>query len=32
VEPQHFYFNLPPELQKEADRQAALAFENLLNK
>ncbi len=32
VEPQHLYFNLTPELQKEADRQAALAFENLLNK
>ncbi len=32
LEPQHLYFNLTPELQKEADRQAALAFENLLNK
>jgi hypothetical protein len=32
VEPQHLYFNLTPDLQKEADRQAALAFENLLNK
>jgi len=31
-EPQHLYFNLTPELQKEADRQAALAFENLVNK
>ena len=32
VEPENLYFNLTPELQKEADRQAALAFENLVNK